>query len=113
MTVLPFRPALNAGAVPADLSREQLDKHWRLYSACTDADPELFFIERGSPRQMIDDARAVCAACPVKAQCLAWAIQEGARDGIWGGLTPRERGAYARREGLTTAYQQRRQAKSA
>jgi hypothetical protein len=31
-------------------------------------------------------AKAVCAACPVAAECLGYALEHGIREGIWGGL---------------------------
>ena len=43
-------------------------------------------------------ARALCASCPVKAQCLAHAIEHDEWQGMWGGTTPSERGT-ARRFG--------------
>lgn len=36
-------------------------------------------------------AKAVCAACPVRLQCLEQAVESGERFGIWGGLTDTER----------------------
>ncbi|MCP3758190.1 WhiB family transcriptional regulator [Streptomyces sp. TBY4] len=51
-----------------------------------------------------DAARSICMACPVRIQCLADALDEegqataGYRDGIRGGLDPRERAALARGE---------------
>ncbi|MFY2790630.1 WhiB family transcriptional regulator [Rhodococcus sp. MALMAid1271] len=36
-------------------------------------------------------AKAVCVQCPVRADCLAHAMTYGEPDGIWGGLTHRER----------------------
>lgn len=38
-----------------------------------------------------DTAKAVCYACPVKEECLRYAIEENEIYGIWGGKTPRER----------------------
>jgi hypothetical protein len=34
---------------------------------------------------------AVADRCPVKAECLEWALEHDARHGMWGGKTPRER----------------------
>ena len=42
-------------------------------------------------------ARAICAACPVRGQCLAYAITADERFGIWGGLDPRQRRTLRRR----------------
>jgi WhiB family transcriptional regulator, redox-sensing transcriptional regulator len=38
-------------------------------------------------------AKAVCAGCPVRAQCLAYATPLPDLQGVWGGTTPRERTA--------------------
>jgi hypothetical protein len=36
-------------------------------------------------------AKALCAQCPVREGCADWALENDERDGIWGGLTPKER----------------------
>ncbi|MGQ0577166.1 MAG: WhiB family transcriptional regulator [Pseudonocardia sp.] len=68
-------------------------RHWRAAAVCAQVDPELFFPEsyRGRPAQrQVAAAKRVCAGCPVRAQCLSFAL--GAlSDGIAGGLTPQER----------------------
>lgn len=56
--------------------------------ACVDEDPEVFFDDT-----LTGLARAVCGRCPVREQCLAWALRHGEREGVWGGLTPRQRAA--------------------
>jgi WhiB family transcriptional regulator, redox-sensing transcriptional regulator len=47
-------------------------------------------VERGESTK---EARAVCAQCSVREQCLAYALNDpDARAwGVWGGTTPRER----------------------
>lgn len=35
--------------------------------------------------------KAVCAACPVRDECLDYALERRQDDGIWGGMTPKER----------------------
>lgn len=61
-------------------------------AACTTADPDIFFPEqgKGNTRLMVEQAKAICAGCPVAMQCLAEAIAEN-HDGIWGGTTAKER----------------------
>lgn len=58
---------------------------------CAETDPEAFFPEKGeTPR----DAKRVCndnGGCPVKDQCLEYALEHGERYGVWGGLSERER----------------------
>ncbi len=36
-------------------------------------------------------AKAVCRACPVRRECLDWAVEANERAGVWGGTTPDER----------------------
>ena len=55
---------------------------------CPQTDPEVFFPEAGgSPAA----AKKVCAACDVRADCLALALSLGTVMGVWGGMTERER----------------------
>jgi len=66
---------------------------WRAAGACRSADPELFFpIAQGSAAdRQISTALRVCAGCPVRQQCLDFAMQSGEAHGIWGGTTADER----------------------
>jgi WhiB family redox-sensing transcriptional regulator len=45
-------------------------------------DPELFFAEKPED---VERARALCGDCPVRAGCLAGALQRGEPFGVWGG----------------------------
>jgi WhiB family redox-sensing transcriptional regulator len=66
---------------------------WRDYADCQDEDPELFFPDfRDEPA--VTAAKRVCWRCPVRAACLRWAFASKVGDGIFGGLTPEERGRY-------------------
>jgi WhiB family redox-sensing transcriptional regulator len=87
------------------------DDRWRQHAKCRDADPEMFFPEP-SDAAMARAAVAVCRSCPVTEQCLADALHTGERDGIRGGLTPRQRRPLltahsARHRQPTTAYSTR------
>lgn len=68
---------------------------WVATAACRDTNPDLFFpiTETGPGARQVRTAKAVCAACPVAARCLAWALDTGQPYGIWGGHTPAERAA--------------------
>ena len=61
---------------------------WQQQAACRGLDPELFFPARGASTT---EARAVCAACPVRSQCEAVALARTEKFGIWGGLSERQR----------------------
>ena len=68
---------------------EDLDT-WREGSVCADRTDVDFF---PSPDDIgaIASARAVCGSCPVRDDCLAFALETNQSDGIWGGYTPAER----------------------
>ena len=65
---------------------------------CVGMDPEFFFPLPGDARG-VAAAKAVCGACPVKAQCLAFALEHGDTEpgAVYGGLTGEERDALVRR----------------
>jgi WhiB family redox-sensing transcriptional regulator len=62
--------------------------HWRQYARCLGADPELFHPPADDPA---DEAKAICAICPVREPCLEYAITAREKQGVWGGLTEKER----------------------
>ena len=61
---------------------------WQADALCAQTDPEAFFPEKGGSTR---DAKKVCSACPVKQQCLEYALSNDERFGIWGGMSERER----------------------
>jgi WhiB family transcriptional regulator, redox-sensing transcriptional regulator len=69
---------------------------WRDDAACRDADPDLFFPvgETGPAQRHVDEAKRICRACSAQPQCLAWALDHGVTDGVWGGTTADERRAF-------------------
>jgi WhiB family redox-sensing transcriptional regulator len=73
--------------------------HWRSAAACRSADPELFFpiSYSGKALEQVAEAKAICAACPVRRECLAFALRPQQPHGIWGGMTEEERAARRRR----------------
>ena len=66
---------------------------WREDAACRDADPDLFFPigTIGTALRQIEEAKRICRTCPARIQCLAWALDNGVGEGVWGGTTPDER----------------------
>ena len=71
-------------------------------AACRDTDVMMLFFgpdgERPPDREIRErKAKAVCAVCPLRAQCLEYALQHPARYGIWGGLNGEELAAERRR----------------
>lgn len=73
---------------------------WRDRAACRRTDPEWFYpvSYAGGPSLLqIDEAKQICAACPVRARCLAFALESGDDHGILGGTTPDERKSLKRK----------------
>lgn len=71
---------------------------WALQGACNHADPELFFPVGNGYHALaqVEQAKAYCAACPVRAECLSFALSSGVEHGVWGGTTEEEREAVIR-----------------
>ncbi len=61
---------------------------WQSRANCLGVDPDLFFPERGSSTR---EAKEVCRGCVVREDCLDFAIANGEKFGIWGGMSERER----------------------
>ena len=61
---------------------------WADHGSCVGRDPDIFFPERGADT---GQARAHCRACPVRSECLDYALETRQKFGVWGGLTPAQR----------------------
>lgn len=61
---------------------------WQHQGACHDMATEIFFPDRGIST---NPAKAICAGCTVRAECLEHSMTQPERFGIWGGLSERER----------------------
>ncbi|HVA61701.1 MAG TPA: WhiB family transcriptional regulator [Mycobacteriales bacterium] len=72
----------------AALEQRYASPAWRASGLCLPLDPEMFF-----PNAADDPAPAlmICQNCPVRAACLAAALDAGDCDGVWGATTPDER----------------------
>lgn len=57
---------------------------------CKTRDPEIFYPERGegANKQL---AKKICRECPLRVECLRWALINNEEHGIWGATTPKER----------------------
>ena len=75
-------------------ARSDTARGWAARALCVGFDPEAFFPPGDAPAT---EARAICAACPVRGQCLAYAITADEPFGIWGGLDTRQRRTLRRR----------------
>ena len=73
--------------------------HWSGRAACR-GHQDLFFGpdgERIAERQAREEmAKALCGVCPVTRECREFAVQQGFRDGVWGGVSEGDREREAR-----------------
>ncbi|MGL5441656.1 MAG: WhiB family transcriptional regulator [[Mycobacterium] stephanolepidis] len=68
---------------------------WRATGVCAQVGGDTWFPDRGGSTS---DAKRVCRGCPVKGECLEWALVNDERFGVWGGLSERERRALRRKQ---------------
>lgn len=75
---------------------------WMADAACSSSDPEQWFPEKGHlPKS--HPAMRICAECPVRIECLEYAVTDPSRlDGIWGGLSVNQRRQIRSRRGIRT-----------
>lgn len=94
-------PVIDTGASGSVASGHR--EYWRDHAACRYAEPELFFPVPSSDKAGAQAAlaKAVCKACAVRRECLQFALATRQPDGIWGGMSERERHvAHTRGPGL-------------
>ena len=74
------------------------DYTWRRKAICRDTDPDVFFPvgTTGYALVQIDKAKGICGECPVRVDCLDYALETNQDSGIWGGTSEDERRALRR-----------------
>jgi WhiB family redox-sensing transcriptional regulator len=81
-------------SVKADVGTSVMwNEEWASQAACRASAPDQLFV-RGAEQ---NKAKKLCAGCPVKAECLAEALENQIEWGVWGGMTERERRALLKR----------------
>jgi len=88
---------------------------WQDRAACRGPQAVVFFpppsFERKADRQERElRAKAICSECSARVECLEYALANGEKFGIWGGLSERERRRIRRQRALARAAQQSRTA---
>ena len=78
---------------------------WQFHAACRGADSTLFFapnyFEKRHEKELREaQAKAFCRRCPVREECLEYALRIREEHGIWGGLNEMERRQLLRQRSL-------------
>jgi WhiB family redox-sensing transcriptional regulator len=76
------------------------DTDWGERALCRSADPEELFVEGAAQHR----AKALCTGCPVRLECLSYALDNRIEHGIWGGATERDRRALLRRRPTVASW---------
>jgi WhiB family redox-sensing transcriptional regulator len=71
---------------------------WRNRAACQGLDPDIFF---PVSEDDAEEAKGICATCAVRQLCLEHSLIHREREGVWGGLTERERRRLSRQRRKT------------
>lgn len=86
---------------PGLAGNEQGMPAWMARAACKSENALVFFsFDSESANERIareGRAKEICSRCPVRTECLAYALEEGETYGVWGGLGERERKDLRRR----------------
>jgi WhiB family transcriptional regulator, redox-sensing transcriptional regulator len=74
------------------------EQTWQLDAACRGHDRSIFYPPSSAERRDERDrrearAKAICAECRVREECLEYSLAQRDQHGIWGGLTELERRA--------------------
>lgn len=76
----PWTPHQPLAQSPAEAA--ELDRQFAALLPCRTHDPELWFAEHTT---QVEEAKALCRACPLQAGCLAGALERREPWGVWGG----------------------------
>ena len=73
-----------------------LSTEWQQRGSCRATDSEVFFppahFEHKPEREVREAAaKAICVGCPVRVDCLTWALAVREPHGVWGGASEGER----------------------
>lgn len=78
------------------MSAQRIEESWQIKAACRGPQAAVFFppsqFERKEDKlERERRAKDICVTCPVKKECLDYAVSIREQHGIWGGLNEVER----------------------
>ncbi|MFD5699694.1 WhiB family transcriptional regulator [Streptomyces lasiicapitis] len=71
-----------------DITLPESELAWQEQALCAQTGPDFFFPEPGSS---VREAKNICRLCDMRQTCLAYALENDERFGVWGGLSEKER----------------------
>jgi WhiB family redox-sensing transcriptional regulator len=103
----PIRPAVSQPPTEVRRSGGGLNTEWMADGNCAHESPATFFPSDGVG---VEIARRICTTCPVREQCLEYALTNRIDNGVWGGLSERERRRVLKRRRMASLTQRSAQA---
>jgi WhiB family transcriptional regulator, redox-sensing transcriptional regulator len=88
------RPAVPIVEVEVTVEETPDEYAWMFHARCRGISPAEFFPSDGTG---VETAQRVCASCPVRSECLEYALFNRIEHGVWGGASERERRRILRR----------------
>lgn len=70
-----------------------MSEEWRKDAACRGKPTTVLFFPAGPEYEVVPD---LCHVCPVRQECLDYAVVTKQAQGVWGGMTSKERRKWAR-----------------
>jgi WhiB family transcriptional regulator, redox-sensing transcriptional regulator len=89
------------------------DHSWHARSACrnlTPAEADRLFFPLPRAHKAVAEAKSLCGGCPVRKACFNSALDHGTKEGVWGGLTEKERRAWQKKISHRLDYERVRSA---
>lgn len=84
----PYGVSAYPATLPLDADAGAEDLAWQDDALCMQVDGDVFFPDKGQPSA---PAKRVCQDCPVKAECLEYALENDIHHGVWGGESEMDR----------------------
>jgi hypothetical protein len=85
---------------------------WKEKGSCYGMDTGLFIMERDlkgvAVNKFYKQAIKICVECPVRAECLAYAIKNYCSEGVWGGTIPAQRKGLHNNQKVRDLFPERR-----
>lgn len=66
-------------------------ENWRDFASCAETSPDHFIDFQENEKKKIDKLKKICGSCAARLYCLDFAVTNDEREGMWGGLTYKER----------------------
>ncbi|MCI3934121.1 MULTISPECIES: WhiB family transcriptional regulator [unclassified Streptomyces] len=83
-----------------DTTVTEAELAWQEQALCAQTGPDFFFPDPGSS---VREAKRICRLCDMRSACLAYALDNDERFGVWGGLSEKERQSLRRERVSRTA----------